>query len=176
MRPEASHVTTTSTSADPKHDVKDAARAQAPPWLRQLVRFMDDALPIPGTRYRIGLDSLLGFFVPGAGDAASGMSHIVLLLWAFRARVPRVVLLRMVLNAAVDAATGTVPLAGDLFDVAFKANRKNLELLERTDRQPTRAATAGDYAVLALAVFAVIVLMSIPVLLAIFLYVALTKG
>ncbi len=172
MRSEEPHPTTIT----PAREERAARIEAAPAWLRLLVRFMDDAIPIPGTRYRLGLDSLLGFVLPGAGDAISGMSHIAILFSAFRARVPRVVLFRMVLNAAMDAATGAVPVAGDLFDVAFKANRKNLELLERTDRQPTRAATASDYAVLALAVFAVIVLMSIPVLLGVFLYVQLTKG
>jgi hypothetical protein len=148
-----------------------AARLEAAPaWLRMLVRFMDDAIPIPGTRYRLGLDSFLGFLVPGAGDAVSALSHVALLFSAFRARVPRVVMMRMVLNAAMDALTGTVPVAGDLFDVAFKANRKNLELLERTDKQVQRAPTFGDYVVLCAAVLGVLLLMSIPIMVGVALY------
>lgn len=147
----------------------------APPWLRLLVRFMDDAVPIPGTRHRLGLDSIVGLLLPGAGDALSAVSHVALLFSGFRARVPRIVLARMVLNAALDALTGTVPVAGDLFDVAFKANRKNLELLERTDKQAARAPTFGDYAVLCAAVLSVLLLMSLPVMVGLALYAYITQ-
>jgi hypothetical protein len=137
-----------------------------PIWIPGLVRLMDDALGVPGTRYRIGWDALAGFFVPFVGDAVSALSHLVLLWAAFRIRAPRIVIARMTINAAIDIVTGAVPLLGDLFDVAFKANRKNLELLERAQRAGQHATRGSDYLVVAGAVLAVLLAMLVPLVLA----------
>jgi hypothetical protein len=139
----------------------------APHWLRAFVRFMDSAFAVPGTRLRLGLDAIIGFLLPGAGDAISAASHVALLLAAFRARVPGVVIARMVLNVAIDALAGVIPFAGDAFDVVWKANVRNLELIEREARGGQIRATAADYLVVGLAIFAVLLLLSIPFLIAV---------
>lgn len=125
---------------------------------------MDDAIAVPGTRIRIGWDAILGALVPGVGDGISAVSHVTLIWSAFRAGLPRVVFARMLLNVAIDALVGMVPVLGDLFDVAFKANRRNLELLERVERMPVRRPTFGDYAIVAFAIVGVLLLLSLPLL------------
>jgi hypothetical protein len=111
---------------------------------RALTRVLDDAIPIPGTRFRIGLDPILGL-IPGAGDLVGGAMSAYLLLVAQRAGAPTSVLLRMLGNLAIDSLVGAVPFLGDLFDAGYKANRRNLGLIERyLDRPaPTRQASRG---------------------------------
>ena len=134
----------------------------APPWVRALVRFMDDAIPIPGTRFRIGWDAILGALAPWVGDGITAVSHVTLIWSAFRAGLPRVVFARMLVNVAIDALVGSVPILGDVFDAAFKANRRNLELLERVERTPGRKPGVGDYAAVALAIACVLIALSAP--------------
>lgn len=136
----------------------------APPWVHALVRLMDEAIPIPGTKIRIGWDAIIGFLFPGVGDAASALSHLTLLYFAFRAGVSKVVLARMVWNVAIDELWGSVPIAGDLFDAGFRANRKNLELIDR-NAHTRRGTTAGDYIVVYGAIAAVIGIVLLPFIL-----------
>lgn len=138
--------------------------AQVSELVRKLVRLMDDAIVIPGTNIRIGWDAILGFFLPAAGDALTAVSQVALLIAAVRARAPWIVIARMVLNAGVDALFGSVPLVGDLFDAGFKANRKNLELIDRLQHTPAdqRRSRTGDYAVLGLAIASVLALIATP--------------
>ncbi|MEM7604991.1 MAG: DUF4112 domain-containing protein [Myxococcota bacterium] len=98
--------------------------------VRKLVRWLDDRvkLPILGG---VGLDGLLGLIFPVFGDALTGMGSIALLITARRERVPAGTLLRMVFNIVVDVVLGAIPVVGDLFDVAWRSNRRNLALLER---------------------------------------------
>jgi hypothetical protein len=96
--------------------------------LRRLAYLLDDRFRIPGTRYGIGLDGLVGL-VPGIGDAATTLVALYIVLEARRLGVPLTKLGRMGINVGVDAVLGAVPLVGDLFDVAWKANRRNLALL-----------------------------------------------
>ena len=96
--------------------------------LRRLAYLLDDRFRIPGTRYRIGLDGLVGL-VPGIGDAATTLVALYIVLEARRLGVPLTKLGRMGINVGVDAVLGAVPLVGDIFDVAWKANRRNLALL-----------------------------------------------
>ncbi len=98
--------------------------------LRRLTRLLDDAVRIPGTKYRLGLDSLIGL-VPGAGDIVGGALSAYIIYEASRLGVSRLTLARMLSNMAVDLLLGSVPVAGDIFDVAWKANRKNMDLLDR---------------------------------------------
>lgn len=152
-----------------------AAHALAPPWVRALVRFMDDAIAIPGTRFRVGWDAIIGTLAPWVGDGIAALSHVTLIWSAFRAGLPRVVFARMLLNVAVDALAGSVPILGDLFDAVFKANRRNLELLERVARQPTRAATTGDYAIVGLAILGVLLALAVPTIVAVLVATALLR-
>ena len=85
---------------------------------------------MPFTRFRFGLDPLLGL-VPGAGDVVAAAFGLTIVVAAARLRVPRLVIARMGIQLAADALLGLVPVAGDLGDVFLKANRRNLELLRR---------------------------------------------
>jgi hypothetical protein len=110
--------------------------------LRRLAVLLDDSIPVPGTDYRIGLDALLGL-LPGAGDLAGGAFSLYILLQAARMGVPRPLLARMGWNLVVDVAVGAVPLLGDLFDAGFKANMRNLALLERHVDRPVASARSS---------------------------------
>ena len=98
-----------------------------------LARWLDD-------RY---LDPLLGFFVPGIGDVVGSALGLYVVVVALRRKLPLVTVSRMLVNLGVDALVGAVPIAGDLFDVAWKANRKNVRLLR--ERHEARRDTAGDW-------------------------------
>jgi len=115
--------------------------------LRRWAVLLDSAFAIPGIPVRFGLDALLGL-VPGIGDLATPAFTVLLLATGVRMRVPVVVLARMVLHAGVDALIGLVPVAGDLADVGWKANLRNLELLER-HAVPGTPASRGDVWVVA---------------------------
>jgi hypothetical protein len=118
-------------SAMPRRDRSAAAAAvdrRSLERLRQLAHLLDDRFRIPGTTYRIGLDGLIGL-VPGVGDAVTTLLALYIVLEARRLGVPLTKLGRMGLNVGVDAVLGAVPVLGDLFDVAWKANRRNLALL-----------------------------------------------
>jgi hypothetical protein len=97
--------------------------------LRTIARLFDQAFGIPGTRWRFGIDALFGL-VPGLGDVAGAMVAIYALHVARRLRAPAAIQLHMLSNVALDALVGTVPLIGDLFDFVFKAQTRNLVLLE----------------------------------------------
>ena len=103
---------------------------------RTLARLLDSAVKVPGTGVRFGADAILGL-VPGLGDVAGAALAGYLVLLAQRLGAPRAVVLRMLANVAVDTAAGSVPLVGDLFDVAYKSNMRNLALLERAVERPT---------------------------------------
>lgn len=125
---------------------------------RGLARLFDAAVRIPGTNIRFGLDAVIGL-VPGLGDVAgAGLASYTVLL-AARLGAPPSVVLRMVGNVALDTLLGAVPLLGDLFDVGFKANLRNVALLERYVERPerTRRASRG----LVLLAVAVLVLLAI---------------
>jgi hypothetical protein len=98
--------------------------------LETLVRLLDEAIRIPGTNWRFGLDSVFGL-LPGAGDLAGAILAAYVLKESSRLGASRRTLARMVGNIALDFAVGAVPLLGDVFDVAFKANRRNLRLLKK---------------------------------------------
>lgn len=97
---------------------------------RRLARLMDDLVTTPGGRFGIGLDAVIGL-VPGIGDVVGSTLSGAILFNAIRCRVPLPALARMGWNLIVDAGLGLVPGVGDLLDVAHRANRKNLRLLER---------------------------------------------
>jgi Domain of unknown function (DUF4112) len=97
---------------------------------QRLARLFDSEFRVPGTSLRFGIDPLLGL-VPGLGDLA-GTGFALYGLWlARRMGAPRRLQLRMLANVAIDALAGSVPLVGDLFDVAFKAHVRNARLFDR---------------------------------------------
>jgi hypothetical protein len=96
--------------------------------LDKLSRILDSAFPIPGTRYRIGLDGLIGL-IPGIGDTIGATLSTYIIFEAARLGVPKRILLRMLGNVAVESLVGALPIIGDIFDIAWKANLKNFALL-----------------------------------------------
>lgn len=102
---------------------------------RALARLLDAAVRVPGTGIRFGADAVIGL-IPGLGDIGGAALAGYLVILAQRLGVPRAVVLRMLANVAVDTLGGTVPLIGDLFDVAFKSNLRNVALLERALERP----------------------------------------
>ena len=94
---------------------------------RRLTRWLETALRIPGTQIRFGADALLGL-IPGVGDAAGALLGCWLIVKAARQQAPAPLLGRMLGNVLVDALVGVVPLLGDLFDIGFRANTRNLRL------------------------------------------------
>jgi hypothetical protein len=111
--------------------------------LRRWAVLLDSAFRVPGTNVRFGLDAIIGLF-PGLGDISTPAFAGLILLQAVRMRLPIVVQGRMVLNAAIDMLVGLVPVLGDLVDVAWKANLRNLALLERHAR-PGVPPSRTDY-------------------------------
>jgi hypothetical protein len=103
--------------------------------LRALTRLLDNAIQIPGTRFRVGLDALIGL-VPGIGDALGAMSSAFIIYQAARMGASGPTLVRMLGNVALDTIVGGVPLLGDLFDAGWKANTRNLALLESHLERP----------------------------------------
>jgi len=97
--------------------------------VRFIARMMDDQFRAPGTNLRFGLDFLLGLF-PGLGDAATSIISLLIVHHAWAAGASKLTLARMLGNVGIDFLVGSVPLFGDVFDFAWKANRKNARLLE----------------------------------------------
>ena len=108
-------------------ELEAAARTLAP--LRSLTRWMDQAIRIPGSSIRLGFDALIGL-IPGVGDLVGGVIATWFLVTGARLGAPPAVLARMGLNVAIDALVGAIPVLGDLFDVGWKANVRNLALLD----------------------------------------------
>jgi hypothetical protein len=109
---------------------------------RALTRLLDSAAGIPGTSLRFGLDPILGL-VPGLGDVAGAVLSGYVVLLASRHGAPTTVIVRMLGNVVIDTVGGTVPVIGDLFDAGWKANSRNLALLERHLGQPTATKRAS---------------------------------
>lgn len=103
--------------------------------LRFLARLLDDAVVIPGTRWSIGLDPVIGL-APGIGDGLSMAISGYIIFEGWRLGASRQTLARMVVNVAIDALLGLIPVAGDAADFAFKANQRNLRLLGITPVKP----------------------------------------
>jgi hypothetical protein len=91
---------------------------------------LDDAFTIPGTKVKIGLDPIIGL-VPGVGDIIGGLIGLYFLWEGSRRKLPVVVILRMGFNILLEVAIGSIPILGDLFDVSWKANRRNSELIDK---------------------------------------------
>ena len=123
-----------------------------------LARVLDDLIRIPGTNIGIGLDPIIGL-IPGVGDMAGGLLSTYILMVAARQGVSTSVLMRMLGNIALDSLVGIVPVLGDLFDFGVKANRRNVDLLERYLLAPgqTKAASRGVVAAVVLAALLIVV-------------------
>jgi len=116
----------------------DEARSDVRARLHWLAWLLDSSIPVPGTRFTIGIDALIGLF-PFIGDLIGVALSSYILNEAARLGAPRSVLLRMAFNVGVEGVVGIVPIAGDVFDAAWKANQKNVRLLDKWIERPHAA-------------------------------------
>jgi hypothetical protein len=130
--------------------------------LRKVARLLDTAFPVPGTSARFGLDPILGL-IPGLGDLVAPLFTLGLILQARDIGVPGVVLFRMIANVAIDTIVGLVPLAGDLFDFAWKSNVRNLALLEQHAYEE-HSALAGDWTFVIMSIALLLIIAAVPFL------------
>lgn len=115
------------------------------PGLARLSYYLDQFFRIPGTDIRFGIEPIIGFLLPGAGDALAAVISAYIVFASVRYGLPKIVIGRMVFNVAADYVLGSLPLIGDLFDFAFKANQKNLDLLNKHASRQHRVSF-GDWA------------------------------
>jgi hypothetical protein len=140
-----------SSRAARRMETRPAPRAGSGELLRQLdslARVTDDLVRIPGLGWRVGIDPIIGL-IPGLGDVTATALALAILLGAAYVGVPKVTLLRMGLNTALDLVIGAIPFVGDAFDVWFRANQRNMLLLHQrapSAAQVARRATPGDWA------------------------------
>jgi hypothetical protein len=131
--------------------------------LDHIAALLDDMFRIPGTQIRFGLDALIGW-VPGIGDAMAGIASFLIVFASWRRGAKAVTLVRMIANVLLETAIGAIPVAGDIFHVFWKANRRNYRLLMREKEQPG-ANTRRDWMFLAVILVAVAAAIGIPIVL-----------
>jgi hypothetical protein len=171
-------------SADPAHyRAQDRAHDRADDrwnrgaWLFRdrtlhgLEILLDEAFRIPGTQFRFGIDGIIGL-VPGVGDVLAGILSLIIPLAGWIRGVPYVTLARMAANLAIGVLVGSIPFFGDIFDIIWKANRRNYLLLRRHLVEP-RQHTGKDWAFLLLLASSLAVVFSVPVVLVVWLIVRL---
>lgn len=132
MRPESDKDTCMNygqKTSDVPGEIGPSDSTIVPKHLRSLARFLDESLRLPGG-YRIGYDGIIGL-VPGVGDVVGLMLSAYVVAAAAKLGVAKSVLIRMCANVAIETIVGTIPLIGDLFDFVFKANSRNLALIDR---------------------------------------------
>ncbi len=132
-------------------------------WLRRLATLLDARFRVPGTNIRFGLDPILSL-VPGIGDLASPAFAVALLVQAVYQGVPRVIVVRMLLNALIDALIGAIPVVGVVGDIFYRANLRNLALLERY-ATPGVVPTRGDrvFVLVAAGIFGLVLLVPVAI-------------
>ena len=129
--------------------------------LDQLSKWMDGLFRIPGLGWRFGLDAIVGL-IPGVGDTITSLASFYILAAGVRYRVPKVTLLRMGFNIAIDYVLGSVPLVGDLFDAAWKSNQMNMELLKQratVSKEEARKGRLSDWLFVGVIIAVLIVLL-----------------
>ena len=128
-----------------------------------LSHLLDDFIRIPGTPIRFGLDGIVGF-VPGVGDILGGLASTIIIIAAWVRGVRYVILARMVLNVLIETAVGSIPVFGNFFDIAWRANRRNYKLLEGSIADPRRH-TLTSWLIFASIALVLLAIMLIPTLL-----------
>ena len=130
--------------------------------LRRLEILLDEAFRVPFTRFRFGIDGIIGL-VPGLGDVVAGALSLVIPIAAWIRGVPYVTLFRMAINVGIGVLVGSIPVIGDAFDIAFKPNRRNYRLLQRHLGEPRRH-TWKDWAFLITLGVALLAVFAIPII------------
>ena len=131
--------------------------------LRRLEFLLDEAFRVPGTGIRFGMDGIIGL-VPGLGDVIAGLLSLVIPIAAWMRGIPYVALVRMLVNLGIGVLIGSIPLFGDLFDIAWKPNRRNYQLLQRHLGEPRRH-NWRDWGFLTLLAAAMAIVFAIPLIL-----------
>jgi hypothetical protein len=129
--------------------------------LDYVAALLDDIFRIPGTQIRFGLDALIGW-VPGIGDAMAGIASCLIVFAAWRRGVQSITLVRMIANVVLETTLGAIPVAGDIFHVFWKANRRNYKLLIRERAQPG-ANARKDWLFLAIILLTALAAVAIPI-------------
>jgi len=129
--------------------------------LDYVASLLDDMFQIPGTKIRFGLDALIGW-IPGIGDAMAGTASFLIVFASWRRGARTVTLMRMLANVLLETVVGAIPVAGDIFHVAWKANRRNYRLLIREREQPGHH-TWRDWIFLVIMLVMVIAAVGIPI-------------
>lgn len=151
------------TAGNVEH-VESAGVAELRERLARLAWLLDSSIRIPGTRFTVGLDAVIGL-VPFVGDLIGVLLSSYIVAEAARLGAPRSVLARMAFNVGLEGLVGVVPLAGDAFDAAFKANQRNVKLLNQWLDQPRKTArTSAAFGVLL--VLGLVLLLLLPTVLA----------
>jgi len=137
--------------------------------LRRFAYFMDEAVAIPGTSHRIGLDAAIGF-IPGFGDAVGAILSTWIVIGALRHRVPLNKVTRMIVNVLLDLLIGEIPIFGDIFDIAFEENVMNMKLLlaHRDRSRPPRSFAAIAFSAMLIVAFITIVSIAAAIALIVF--------
>jgi hypothetical protein len=117
--------------------VKRGGKAFDDENLDLLSHVLDDFIRIPGTSIRFGLDGIVGF-IPGIGDLIGGIASCIIIVAAWVRGVSYVTVARMVANVAIEVVVGSVPVLGDMFDIAWRANRRNYALLIGSVEEPRK--------------------------------------
>lgn len=126
---------------------RNSERSHVDPHLERLSWLMDDLFRVPVLGWRFGLDALVGL-IPGLGDTTTSLVSFYILVAAVRHRVPKITLLRMGMNIAIDYVVGSLPVVGDLADAWWKSNHMNIELLRKratVSGEETRSARMSDW-------------------------------
>ena len=118
-------------------------RSDALDQVELIAWLLDNSIPIPGTGRRIGLDGIIGL-VPGVGDLLGAGISVLVVIRAAQFNLPRIVLVRMLANVALDLGIGAIPVVGDAFDLWFKASTRNLDLMRRYLAAP-ESSTRGQW-------------------------------
>jgi Domain of unknown function (DUF4112) len=148
-------------------------RSELEPLFRWLAVIMDNLLRLPGTRFRFGLDPLIGL-VPGVGDTGSAIISALALIAAARRGLPKILLARMSLNILINEAVGIIPIVGDAFSFWFKSNARNYELLKKFSAVPRRS-TASDWAFVVLVLVVLVVILAASLAISFWLLYSLAK-
>lgn len=136
--------------------------------LNLIATWLDDRFEIPGTGVRYGLDALFGW-IPGIGDALAAFASVFIVFAGWKRGASRITLMRMLLNVFLESTLGAIPIVGDLAHVAWKANRRNYNLLIR-DQQPLRRHTWQDWLFVIGACLIICLMFLAPVVLLVYLF------
>jgi hypothetical protein len=123
-----------------------------------LAELLDQRFTIPGTSIRIGLDPIISL-IPGIGDLLANLTGSVILVIAAQLGVPKIVLVRMGINIAINTVIGAVPIFGDIVSIWFRSNVKNVDLLERSLGRQTKRASVNDWLFVIALIVALLVLL-----------------